>query len=140
MAPVKKTLGELGRTYIAEWRESKGLTQEQLAEGIDLSRSTLSKIETSEAPYTQRSLEAIARVLNCQPFDLLRPIAAKEQQSPGATLRSALLSYGVDRSQMDLLIGIIDKFIPYVEAAEQQEQSQPGDQSPPANRRRVTTP
>lgn len=71
MAPVKKTKTELGKTFIAEWRDSLGLKQEEVAEQIQMSRSALSKIETADAPYTQRTLEAIARALGCEPYDLL---------------------------------------------------------------------
>lgn len=71
MAPKKKIHAPLGLTFITQWRETCDLTQEDLAGEIDLSRSGLSKIETADAPYTQRTLEAIARTLKCEPWELL---------------------------------------------------------------------
>jgi transcriptional regulator with XRE-family HTH domain len=140
MAPVKKDLAKLGRTYIAEWRESRGLTQEALAERISMSRSTLSKIETSDSPYTQRTLEAIATALRCKPSDLLVPFRTPEQQSPEAALRTSLLAFGVDRSQLERAIAIIRTFVPATAPEEQSEQTQSGGQSQPASRRRVPAP
>jgi transcriptional regulator with XRE-family HTH domain len=140
MAPVKKELAKLGRTYIAEWRDSRGLTQEALAERISMSRSTLSKIETSDSPYTQRTLEAIAAVLKCKPSDLLMPYAATEQLSPEAALRSSLLAFGVDRSQLERATAIIKTFVPATAPEEQSVQSPSDGQSQPASRRRVSTP
>nr|WP_250811634.1 helix-turn-helix domain-containing protein [Neorhizobium tomejilense] len=140
MAPVKKKLAKLGRTYIAEWRDSRGLTQEQLAEGINMSRSALSKIETSDAPYTQRTLEAIADVLRCKPQDLLVPVVPEETKSPRVALRSALLAFGVDHSQLDLALSIIEKFVPASAIEEPPKQSQPSGQSRPSSRHRAPTP
>jgi transcriptional regulator with XRE-family HTH domain len=140
MAPVKKELAPLGRTYIVEWREARGLTQEQLAEGIDLSRSALSKIETSDAPYTQRTLEKMAAVLKCKPYELLMPFAEEEAKSPETALRSAMLAYGVDHTQLDLAVSIIGRFVLTRASGEQSGQSQSDDQSQHASRRREPTP
>ena len=140
MAPVKKELTELGRTYIAEWREHRGLTQEQLAERINMSRSALSKIETSGAPYTQRTLEAIARELGCSPHNLLLPLVDESRRTPEAALRSAMIACGVDRSQLDRAVTIVNTFISPAAPEEKSGQSQSDDQSQPASRRRVSAP
>ena len=61
------------RTFIREWREYKGLTQEQLAgrlEGI-IGQGALSRLERGLAGYTQASLEAIAEALSCEASDLI---------------------------------------------------------------------
>ncbi|MGV6876675.1 helix-turn-helix domain-containing protein [Pseudochelatococcus sp. B33] len=71
MAPVKKKHHPLQRTYLREWRDYLGLTQDQVAEKIDLGRDTLSKIETGKSPYTQRTLEAAARAFGVHPAAIL---------------------------------------------------------------------
>lgn len=59
------------RTFIKEWREYRGLSQERLAERINRSPGLISQIENRVGPYTQETLEAIADALLCEPQDLL---------------------------------------------------------------------
>lgn len=59
------------RLYLKEWREHRGLTQEQLADRIGISRVMVSKIERGLNPYHQAFLEAAATALMCEPADLL---------------------------------------------------------------------
>ena len=77
-APVGSLLKRgLAKTYISEWREHRALTQERLAErvgellGTSITSATISRIENSKSPYSQRQLEAIAESLGCEPADLL---------------------------------------------------------------------
>ena len=140
MAPVKKELADLGRTYIAEWREARGLTQEQLAERISMSRSTLSKMETSDSPYTQRSLEAIAVALRCKPHELLMPVVGDDQRTPEMALRSAMIAYGVDYTQLDRAVQIISTFVTPQSSGEQSERNLSDDRSQPASRRHESVP
>ena len=58
------------RTYIKEWRELLGMTQEELAEAADLSDGYISLLENGERGYTQRSLEQIAYALRRTPGEL----------------------------------------------------------------------
>jgi transcriptional regulator with XRE-family HTH domain len=71
MAPIQKTLNELGPHYFRQWREHRGLSQEQAAAELDVSRELISKIENRKSPYTQRMLEAAAAIYQCTPADLL---------------------------------------------------------------------
>ena len=59
------------RHFIREWRKHRGLTQEQLAERIGISKPYLSKIETGSRRYDQPFLEAASEALRCMPADLL---------------------------------------------------------------------
>jgi transcriptional regulator with XRE-family HTH domain len=68
---VKSRLKERRRHFIKEWRKSRGLTQEQLAERIGVAVSTISQLETGKQGYSQPTLEAIADALGCEPADLL---------------------------------------------------------------------
>lgn len=71
MAPVAKPKRKLGRTHLREWREYKGLTQEQAAERLNISRTLLSKIENAKSPYTQGFMEAAAEAYGCEVADLI---------------------------------------------------------------------
>lgn len=66
------------RTLIKEWRKHRagmtlaGLSERlEVEEGYTVSEGQLSRVERAEQPYTQDLLEAIARVLRCEPQDLL---------------------------------------------------------------------
>lgn len=64
------------RTFIRAWREHRGLTQDRLIErleaaGVEMSKASLSRVETAQQAYTQPMLEAIADALGLEPQDLL---------------------------------------------------------------------
>lgn len=59
------------RVFIREWRKHRGLTLEQLAERVDTTHATLSRVERGRQDYTQGLLEALAEALSCDPEDLL---------------------------------------------------------------------
>lgn len=58
-----KTKAQRRRTFIAAWREFRGMTQEQLAEELDTTKATISRIEGGVSPYSQDFLEACADAL-----------------------------------------------------------------------------
>jgi transcriptional regulator with XRE-family HTH domain len=60
-----------GRHFIKEWREYRMLTQEALAERLNMSAANLSRVETGRQPYTQDLLEALADALRTDPASLL---------------------------------------------------------------------
>jgi transcriptional regulator with XRE-family HTH domain len=57
--------------YVRSWREHRGLTQNQLAERIGMTHSQISRVESGNQQYTQKTLEKFARVLDCTVTDLL---------------------------------------------------------------------
>ena len=59
------------RTYIRQWREHRGLTQEQLADRLETSVASISRLESGMQPYTQDVLEALAEALNTDPASLI---------------------------------------------------------------------
>jgi transcriptional regulator with XRE-family HTH domain len=59
------------KNFIREWREFRGLTQEQLAERIARTKATVSRIETGDIAYTREFLEVAADVLGTHPGILL---------------------------------------------------------------------
>lgn len=62
---VKKTLG----LALKDLRESKNLTQEQLAEGLDLqSYQTINRIENGKSFVTSELLEKMCSFFNVEPY------------------------------------------------------------------------
>lgn len=68
------------RTFIRQWRESRGLTLEQLAERLEMTASGLSMLERGQSGYTQARLEQLAEALSTDPASLLM----RDPSDPGA--------------------------------------------------------
>lgn len=66
--------------FIKAWRNFRNLTQEQLAERLEIDRTTVSKIENGKQEYSQHFLEACAHALMCEPADLIM----RDPSRPGA--------------------------------------------------------
>lgn len=60
-----------GENPIKVWREYRGMTQQQLAEKVDISTPYLSQIETGKRTGTSEILLAIARVLEVTLDDIV---------------------------------------------------------------------
>jgi transcriptional regulator with XRE-family HTH domain len=61
----------LRRTFIRQWRQHRGLTLAQVADRINSTHASLSRIERGVQPYSQPLLEAIADALQTDPASLL---------------------------------------------------------------------
>jgi transcriptional regulator with XRE-family HTH domain len=57
--------------FFRAWRDHRGLTQEQVAERVAMSVSSISQIETGAQGFTDSTLMAFAEALNVDPGDLL---------------------------------------------------------------------
>lgn len=57
--------------FFRAWRKYRGLTQEQLAERVEMSVASVSQIETGTQGFTDTTLLAFADALNCEPGELL---------------------------------------------------------------------
>jgi len=57
--------------YIREWRQHRGMTQDELASAIQVDRTYLNKIERGKRRYLPSVLEALAETLGCAPGDLI---------------------------------------------------------------------
>lgn len=73
------------RNYIKQWRIARGLNQPQLAVLAGLTGSQISQLEVGRARYTQKSLEAIARALDCEPWHLLGVDPSEDAWAPFIT-------------------------------------------------------
>ena len=66
MSKLKKLLGK----RIKELRLARNMTQEQLAELVDMGAASLSKIEIGMNHPSDENLEKIADALNVEPYEL----------------------------------------------------------------------
>ena len=57
--------------FIREWREARGLSLGQMERFVPYTKSAMSRVENGLRPYYQEFLEAYARVIGCQPGDLI---------------------------------------------------------------------
>lgn len=121
-------------------REKKGLTQAQLAELAETSQPQIKRLENGERELTVDWARRLAGPLGTTAVKILFPeIADETPADPEKRLRQALLAYGVDSSQLDLVIDIIGNFVPKAAGATQ-EDTPSHDQRQPASRHREPTP
>lgn len=57
--------------YFREWRNHRGLNQEELADLVGLTGPSISQLENGKQGFTDTTLIALADALNCRPGDLL---------------------------------------------------------------------
>jgi transcriptional regulator with XRE-family HTH domain len=58
-------------TFIRQWRKHRGQTLAEVADLVNVSHATISRIETGSQPYSQPILEGIADALDTDPASLL---------------------------------------------------------------------
>lgn len=76
------------RSYFREWRKYRHLTQAQVVDRLAVhdddklprTAASLSRIETGDQIYTQRILEALADIYDCEAWELLGRDPAKENR------------------------------------------------------------
>ena len=59
------------KMFLKEWRRYRGLTQEALAERVDMSVSNVSQLERGIQGYSLEGLARLADALGCEPGHLL---------------------------------------------------------------------
>ena len=69
-APIRRSLGETIKAH----RTRCGMSQEQLAERLQVSRQAVSKWETGTAEPSTSNLLALAKAFNISPEELLRDL------------------------------------------------------------------
>jgi transcriptional regulator with XRE-family HTH domain len=85
--------------YIKEWRKYRGHSLDSLGKEASVSPSMISQLERGKTSYTQATLEALAKALNVEPWQLLacrdpevepdlwRIVASLDQSEMKAVLR-----------------------------------------------------
>lgn len=59
------------RIFLKEWREYRQLTQEALADRVDMSVSNISQLERGLQGYSDEGLQALAEALQTEPGHIL---------------------------------------------------------------------
>lgn len=75
---VKKPQPKRVRHYVKEWRQYRGLTQDQLAERVERTRGVISQIESGVTNLTEDMIFALADAFHCAPWDIMRVNPMKE--------------------------------------------------------------
>jgi len=103
MLPMPTRIGpkKQRKIFVAEWRETRGLTQKQLGERMEppVSDMTVSRWERATRGLSARTLEGIANAFDIEPTDLYRH---PDRPSADALLR------GLPQSIQDQAIAIIE--------------------------------
>lgn len=76
------------RIYFRQWRKHRGFTQDEVLNRLAVfedplipkTNASLSRIENGKQIYTQRILEALAEVYDCEPSELLSRDPTKSGQ------------------------------------------------------------
>lgn len=91
MPPVAKQPRERNKTFLREWRKYRELSQEEVAEKLEIDRTTISRVERGETPYDQDILERLALIYLCDPEDLLsiNPMKPDQPRLVYSKLRAA---------------------------------------------------
>ena len=61
------------RHYLREWREKRGLLQEELAKAVGSSKSVISRLETGERPIKIEMQFKLMRALQISPAQFFSP-------------------------------------------------------------------
>lgn len=75
------------RIFLAEWRENRGLTQEQLANRLETSGMTISRWELGKVLMNTDAMQAVAEALGIEPEDLWHH---PDKPTPNQLLRGQL--------------------------------------------------
>ena len=65
---------------LARLRHARGLSQEELADELEVHRTYLGAVERGERNLTLKSVERIAEGLGVGPLDLLKPIRPRRRR------------------------------------------------------------
>mgnify|MGYP003292911870 CR=1 FL=1 len=101
---------ELGKK-IKRMRVNRGLTQEQLAEAVDVSQRTLSGIEIGENFVTAETLDKIIKALNTTSEELFATSHLKEEQELIKEIEKNLRTISKNPTKLDILYNVTKSLI-----------------------------
>ncbi len=96
---------ELGKK-IKRMRLNRGLTQEQLAEAIDISQRTLSGIEIGENFVTAETLDKIVKALNTTTEELFATTHLKEESELVEEIQKSIKYIAKNPIKLDILYNV----------------------------------
>ena len=101
---------ELGKK-IKRMRVNRGLTQEQLAEAVDVSQRTLSGIEIGENFVTAETLDKIIKALSTTSEELFATSHLKEEQELIKEIEKNLRTISKNPTKLDILYNVTKSLI-----------------------------
>lgn len=101
---------ELGKK-IKRMRINRGLTQEQLAEAVDVSQRTLSGIEIGENFVTAETLDKIIKALNTTSEELFATNHLKEEQELIDEIQNCIRIISKNPTKLDILYNVTKSLI-----------------------------
>ena len=101
---IKKTLGE----KIKRLRKAKNLTQEQLAEMINIAPKNLSKIEVGTSFVSAETLERLVLALDTTIEELFANNHIKKPEELLAGIYKNLNKIGTNQGKLELIYKIVD--------------------------------
>lgn len=96
---------ELGKK-IKRMRINRGLTQEQLAEAVDISQRTLSGIEIGENFVTAETLDKLIKALNTTTDELFALSHLKEEEELLAEINTNIKKISKNPTKLDILYNV----------------------------------
>ncbi len=100
---IKRELGK----KIKRMRLNRGLTQEQLAEAVDISQRTLSGIEIGENFVTAETLDKIIKALNTTAETLFATNHLKEEQELLKEISQKIKIISQNPTKLDILYNVV---------------------------------
>ena len=101
---------ELGKK-IKRMRINRGLTQEQLAEAVDVSQRTLSGIEIGENFVTAETLDKIIKALNTTSEELFATNHLKEEHELVKEIENNIKTISKNPTKLDILYNVTKSLI-----------------------------
>lgn len=101
---------ELGKK-IKRMRLNRGLTQEQLAEAVDVSQRTLSGIEIGENFVTAETLDKIIKALNTTSEELFSTNHLKEERELISEIENNIKTISKNPTKLDILYNVTKSLI-----------------------------
>ncbi len=102
---IKKTLGK----RIQDFRKSRNLTQEQLAEFIGIDTISLSKIETGRNYPTAENLAKIATIFNVEVYELFIDDNIKSNDELLSEINEGITKISKDNKKLHILSAVVRK-------------------------------
>ena len=98
---------------VAQWRKDQGLTQQQLAERLDLSQQSIASYEVGRLRIPLSLLPRLAQVLHVQVEDLLteQPRAPRRGGPVGRVRRVFEQLSQLPRHQQQKIIEVVEAFV-----------------------------
>ncbi|RWF78281.1 MAG: helix-turn-helix domain-containing protein [Mesorhizobium sp.] len=142
---AKNSVAEAQPTYFfREWRQKRGYTQETLAEMVGLTASSISQLENGKQGFSDSTLIAMSKALDCRPGDLLlwAPDKIEASDAPIRGDHEILATLqrieGLSKRDIDVAFAVISNALNANRAGS--EPSDADDRSRPATPRRESTP